>query len=203
MKRLISFTLVFVMLLGLTGCSNKIKYIDAGDVTKSTMLARADGSLQVATVEKFDKNYYNLSELNDFIGKQVVQYNDQVKTENIKVDKIDVRDIDGSKCAVVLLSYTSMKDYADFNKVMAAFFHGGVKEVTFEIPDQLINAKGGVLIDSDDIVKDKGFRILAVSEPLHVVVDGKVKFYSQNAKKIDSNEIEASGEGTTIIVYKP
>lgn len=203
MKRLVSFSLVLLLIIGLTGCANKTKYINSDDVKESTMLARSNGSLQVATVEKFDKKYYNLTELNDFIGKEVVAYNDTIKAENIKINKIDVREVEGVKCAVMLLSYASMKDYSEFNSVMAAYFHGGVKNVTFELPEKLVNAKHEVLTNTSDVIENTGFRVLVVTEPLHIVVDGKVQFYSENVKKIDGNEVRSSAEGMSVIVYKP
>lgn len=203
MKKIVALTLVLLMLIGLTGCSNKTKYIDAQDVTESMMLARADGSLQVATVEKFDKEYYNLTELNDFIGKEIVAYNDTVKAENIKLDKVDVRDIGGSKAAVMVLSYAGMKDYADFNQALAAYFHAGVKDVTLDLPKELLSYKKQDKVNTEDVIKHSDYRVLVVTEQFHIIVGGKIKYYSENAKKIDNNEVRSAAEGKTVIVYKP
>jgi hypothetical protein len=202
MKRFTSIVIILLLILSMTGCINRTKYIKADDVTESTMLARANGELQVASIEKFDKNYYSLSELNDFIGKEVAAYNDKVGAENVKIDKIDERDINGSKNAVMLLTYASMKDYAEFNKVVAAYFHGGAADVTIELPSKLISAKNGESAKTNDVIKNADYKVLVVTEPLHIVVDGKVKFYSDKAKKIDKNEVKASAEGTTVVVFK-
>ncbi len=203
MKRITYIVIIFLLILGATGCAKKTKYINANDVTESTLLARANGSLQVASVENFDKQYYDLNELNDFIGKEVDAYNDKAKAENIKVDKIDEKEIDGKKCVVMLLSYAGMKDYSNFNSVLAAYFHGGTKDVSFELPDKLVSAGKGESKPTADIINNSDYRVLVVNEPIHIVVSGKVKFYSENAKKIDGNEVKSAAEGMTVVVFKP
>jgi len=203
MKRFACVAIILLLILGTIGCAKKTKYINANDVTESTLLARANGSLQVASVEQFDKNYYNLNELNEFIGKAVDAYNDKAKAKNIKVDKINEKTIQNKKSVVMLLSYAGMKDYSTFNGVLAAYFHGGTKDVTFELPDKLVNASDKSLTSTADVIKNSDYRVLVVKEPLHIVVDGKIKFYSDNAKAIDSNEIGSAADALTVVVYKP
>ena len=41
-----------------------------------------------------------------------------------------------------------------------------------------------------------------MNEPYHIIVGGKVKYYSENAKPIDNNEVQGSAEGMTIVVFK-
>lgn len=199
MKRLTFYTVILLLLLGLTGCSGKEKSIDINDISESTLLARTNGEIQVATVEDFDKNYYNLSELQDFIEKEVGTYNKNTSTGKITVNNVEVI----KKRAIMLLTYSGMDQYAAFNKVTTAYFTGGAKKIPLTLPATLVNAANKELASTQEIMQNEKYKILILTEPYHIIVDGKVKFYSENASFKDSNEIKSAAEGMTIIVFKP
>lgn len=199
MKKLVLFTTMLLLILGLAGCSKEEKSIDADEVSTNTLLARSNGELQVATVEDFDKSYYNLDELKAFVKNEIDTYNQKAGTGKVKMD--DVRQ-QGNK-VIMLLTYSGMDQYATFNKVTAAYFNGGIGEVGLDLPTTLINTKNGSLASTQEIIQNKNYKILVLNnEAYDVIVDGNVKYYSENAVLKDDNKVQSAAEGMTVIVFK-
>jgi hypothetical protein len=199
MKKTAFCILVFLFLLGIAACSGKEKSIDIKDVKVSTLLARSNGEIQVASVEDFDKSYYNLKELQDFVDQQVTSYNSEAGAGMVTVDDVEIR----NNKAILLLTYAGMDQYCAFNKVTAAYFVGGVKSITLTLPTTLITAGNEELASTEEVIADTNYRILILNEPYNIMVDGKVRYYSENATLIDKNEAQSAAEGMTIVVFKP
>lgn len=199
MKKLALCILMLLVILGTAGCRKEEKFITADEVTENTILAKSNGILQVATVEDFSKSYYELSELKKFITGEIDAYNKKAGGEKITIDDVKLR----SGKAIMLLNYTGMDQYAAFNEVSAAYFSGGVENVGLDLPETLVTAKDGALASTQEVLKDSKYKILIMNEPYHIVVDGKVKYYSDNAKMVDNSTIEGAAEGMTIVVFKP
>ncbi len=199
MKKLVLGTIILLCILGVAGCSGKTKSINIKDVTTNTMLAKSNGEIQVASIENFDKTYYNLNELQDFVNQQISDYNKKAGADKIKVKNMKIID----KKAVLLLTYSGMDQYVAFNKVTASYFNGGIKDNPLKLPTTLVNAKDESLASTQEVIQDETLKVIVLNEPYHIIVDGKVKFYSENASLIDSNEVQGAAEGMTIVVFKP
>ncbi len=199
MKKLALGTIILLCILGVAGCSGKTKSINIKDVTTNTMLAKSNGEIQVASIENFDKTYYNLNELQDFVNQQISDYNKKAGADKIKVKNMKIID----KKAVLLLTYSGMDQYVAFNKVTASYFNGGIKDNPLKLPTTLVNAKDESLASTQEVIQDETLKVIVLNEPYHIIVDGKVKFYSENASLIDSNEVQGATEGMTIVVFKP
>ncbi|HHV12532.1 MAG TPA: hypothetical protein GXX75_19850 [Clostridiales bacterium] len=196
MKRIVLCTIALLLISGAVGCTKE--ELRVGEITADTMVARANGELQVATVEAFDKDYYNLEELKRYIQEQVDTYNTKAGGEKITVDDVDKKENN----AVMILTYSGMDQYSSFNEVPAAYFSGGVENISLKLPSTLVNAKDGSLASTDEILKDEKYRILVLNEPYHIIVDGKIKYYSEKATLVDDNEIDGTAEDMTIVVFK-
>ncbi len=199
MRRIIFASILLIFILSAAGCSKKELYISTEDVTSNTMLVKRNGQLQVAIVEDFSKAYYKLNELEEFVKKEINTYNKNAGGEDVTIEDLKLKN--GN--AVMLIGYTGMKHYASFNKVMAAYFAADTKDVALELPDQYVSAKNGDLVDRSTALKDGKYRVLVVYEPYDVIVDGSVKYYSNNAKPGKDNVIHSADEGATVIIYKP
>jgi uncharacterized lipoprotein NlpE involved in copper resistance len=199
MKKTVLYTMLLLLVMGIMGCSNKKESINVEDVTVSTILAKTNGKLQVATVEDFGKTYYKLSELQDYITGEVSSYNKKAGGEKITIDDIQLRE--GK--AIMLLTYTGMDQYAAFNKVTAAYFNGGVKDNPLKLPATLISTKNKSLASTEEVLQNDKYKIIVMNEPYEIIVDGKVKYYSDNAKLLDDNKVQSAAEGMTIVVFKP
>jgi hypothetical protein len=199
MKKIALCILMFAIILGTAGCRQEEKFITADEVTVNTILAKSNGMLQVATVEDFSKEYYELNELKNFIAEEVGAYNKKAGGDKVIID--DVKSSNGK--AIMLLTYTGMDQYAAFNEVSAAYFSGGVENVGLNLPETLVNAKDGTLSSTSEILKDAKNRILVMYEPYDIIVEGKIKYYSDNAKMLSNDTIQSAPEGQTIVVFKP
>ena len=199
MKKLVFSTIILLCILGIAGCSGRTKSIDIKDVSANTMLAKSNGEIMVASIEDFDKPYYNLSDLQSFVNQQVSDYNKKAGADKIKVNNIKII----KKKAVLLLTYSGMDQYTAFNKVTAAYFNGGVKDNPLKLPTTLVNAKDKSLTSTQEVIKDETYKVLVLNEPYTIYVDGKVKYYSENATLIDNNEVQGATDGMTIVVFKP
>lgn len=199
MKKSILLAVILLLVLGTAGCSKEKKTIKAEDVSESTILVKSDGRIQAATVEEFDKDYYKLNELQDYIENEVSTYNKKAGGEKVIIDEIQLRD--GK--AIMVLSYTGMDQYVSFNEVTAAYFNGGIKDITLDLPTTLISRKNEALASTEEIIQNNKYRILVLNEPYHIIVDGEIKYYSENTEVIDKNEVKSAPEGMTIVAFKP
>jgi ABC-type glycerol-3-phosphate transport system substrate-binding protein len=199
MKKFALCTILLLLLLGTAGCNKEEKMITADEVTTDTILAKANGVLQVATVEDFDKSYYDLGELQDFIAQKIDAYNKEAGSVKIKVDDVSLK----SGKAIMILTYSGMDQYASFNDVTAAYFNGGITENPLDMPETLVSEKDGSLASTQEVLQNGKYKILVMTEPYHIIVDGKIKYYSENAVLSEDKTIKGAEDGMTIVVFKP
>jgi hypothetical protein len=199
MKKFSFVTIVMVCFLGLMGCSNKKSSLDAEKISTSTMLAKANGEIETVIVEDFAKDYYDLNDLEEFTLKEIETYNKKTDGENIICEGVAIRD----NKAVMAMNYSSMKHYSNFICVTAAYFNGGVKNYPLSLPENLLSVKNGETISAKEAIQNEKYRVLVVYEPYEVIVDGKIKYYSENAKIEDSNRLKTANDGMTVIIFKP
>lgn len=197
MKKFLLNALLLMSLLTITACSG-VKSINVDDVTANTILAKADGELQVAIVEDFDKPYYDLNELKEFVEKEVDAYNKKVGDTKVKVKDIEKRD----NKVIMLTTYSGMDQYAAFNKVTAAYFNSGIDNLKLALPATLIDASNESVRSTNEVIQTDGYKVLVLNEPYEIIVDGKIKFYSENAKLLENNKLSGASEGMTVVVFK-
>jgi uncharacterized protein (DUF2344 family) len=190
---------MLLLVLGTAGCSREELFITTDNISVDTLLAKANGQLQVATVEEFDKSYYNLTELEDFVSKEIEVYNQTAGETKITFEDVQLN----SGKAIMLLTYTGMDQYTAFNEVTAAYFNGGVKNNPLDMPATLINTKNESLVSTEEVLQNAKYKVLVMNEPYDIIVDGKIKYYSENSKLVDDNKIQCAAEGMTVIVFKP
>jgi hypothetical protein len=199
MKKLVLCTIMLLLVLGTAGCSKEEIFITTDEITSDTLLAKANGQLQVATVEDFDKSYYQLSELEEFVKNEIDLYNQSAGDAKVTMDDVQLR----NGKAVMLLSYTGMDQYCAFNNAAAAYFNGGITDNPLKLPTTLINTKNESLASTEEVLQNEKYKVLVLNEPYNIIVDGKVKYYSENAKLVEDNIIQSTEEGITVIVFKP
>jgi hypothetical protein len=194
--------LIFIMLFGIlafTSCSKEEIFITTEDVAFNTMLVKRDGSIYVAIVEDFDKSHYNLSELNEFVSKEVKAYNDEVGSDEVSLESLEIK----NDKAVMIIRYSKMAHYSAFNNIQVAYFSADTDNVDLDLPAQYINAKKETLVSKEDAFKSKKDQVLVVYEPFDIILEGKVRFYSENATYIEENKIHSASEDMTVVIYKP
>jgi hypothetical protein len=183
----------------LAGCRKEEIFITSDDIINDTMLIKRNGSMYVAIVEDFDKSYYNLSELNEFVTKEVNAYNNKVGSEEVTIEELELK----NGKAVLILKYTKMAHYSAFNNMPAAYFSADTENVALELPTSYVDAKKDIMVDKDVAMKNDKNKVLVIYEPYEVIVEGKIKFYSDNAKYIDENKVSSNSEDMAVIIFRP
>jgi hypothetical protein len=199
MKKLIFCAVLLLFVASAVSCRKEDRILKTEDITVNTMLAKPDGKLQVAIVDTFDKDYYNLTELEEFAKNEINVYNQKAGGNKVTMD--DVREKNGD--AIILMSYDGMEQYSNFNQVTAAYFNSGIDNISLALPDTLVNVKEKTSASTAEVIKSNGYKVLVLNEPYNVIVDGTVKYYSDNAKLLEKDKVKTAQEGTTVIVYKP
>ncbi|MDF2610504.1 MAG: hypothetical protein K0R92_1978 [Lachnospiraceae bacterium] len=201
MKKITLYTILVLAIIMLAGCKKKNIVLTTDDVKVSTVAVKNDGTVQAATVEEFTKNYYNLTELDNFIGKEINNYNEKTGKESIKKVSLETKD----NSAILILNYASIEDYASFNSVEAV--HVPVTQITaisadLDLPEVYTSASDGSYVNADTAFKNAKYKIVIFNEALDLQVEGDIKYYS-NGVLVDDYVIQTGAEGTSFIIYKP
>lgn len=199
MRKLVFCITVLLFIISAVGCRKEEIIITTEEITVNTLLAKANGELQVATVEEFEKPYYNLTELEEFVANEIDVYNQKAGGEKISFEDIKLKD----GRAIILLSYTGMDQYTAFNQVTAAYFNGGIEGNPLNIPATLLKAKDGSPENSQGVLSNQKYKVLVMNEPYDIIVDGTIMYYSDNAVLVNKNTLQSAADAMTVIVYKP
>jgi hypothetical protein len=183
----------------MAGCNKKEIFITTDDITSDTMLVKRDGSLLVAIVEDFDKSYYNLDELNEFVSKEVNAYNNKVGSKEVTIEELGLK----NGKAVMILRYSKMAHYSAFNNMPAAYFSAGTENVALELPSQYVDTRKNSVVDKDTALKNSKNQVLVLYEPYEIIVEGDIRYYSENATYIEKGKVKSNSEDMTVVIYKP
>jgi hypothetical protein len=182
----------------LAGCKREEIVLSVDNVKTNTVLVNKDGTVRAATVETFDKNYYSLSELKDFVTEKIKKYNSEAGAEAVLLDSLEIKD--GN--AVMILKYTSLDHYNQFNKVEAVLAKvTEIQNADVTLPDTFINVKNGAEVSKDIALENEKYKVLVMNENTNIMVEGTIKYYS-NVVLVNSTTAEASQDGTSVIIFK-
>lgn len=199
MKRALFCIILIMGILMMTGCEKKEYFITTQDITSDTILVKRDGSLYVAIVEDFDKSYYNLDELNEFVSKEVNAYNNKVGSKEVTIEELGLK----NGKAVMILRYSKMAHYSAFNNMPAAYFSAGTENVALELPSQYVDTRKNSVVDKDTALKNSKNQVLVLYEPYEIIVEGDIRYYSENATYIEKGKVKSNSEDMTVVIYKP
>lgn len=197
MRKRITFGVCLIMCLSLlNGCGGSWE-LKLSSIDTDTIYVSDDGSIELANVEEFDKEYYSKSELKDFIEETIDTYQENEGSGEVIMEDFSVKD----KVAKVLLKFDSAQTYAEFQGMDFQVVHTEDIQGNLVLPEKFISAEDGSSVSKDDVINSDGVKLLIVNESLHVQLDGTIKYYS-GASITGDNVAETSGEKTAIIVYE-
>ncbi|MBO5246365.1 MAG: hypothetical protein J6B28_03795 [Eubacterium sp.] len=162
----------------LTGCGTEFS------ADTDTVYVGKKGVIKGANVASFDKEYYDETELSDFITDTVDTYVSKAGDGTVEIVEFAVE----NGVAHVYLDYAASEDYAEFNGV--DFFAGSVldaKAEGYEIPNNLT-----AVTDKEVAWDDEKNQIIIVGQQTQVRVDGTILFVSPNAKVTDKNTADVT-----------
>ena len=196
-KLVLSVTLVLCLIM-LAGCS-KNDEIDSKKTSNNTFLLKEDGSIESATVEDFDKTYYDSTELDAYVTEKINNYNTEKASEAITKKSLEIKD--GK--ALLILTYASIEDYNSFNeKDNVLLTAAQAKGNSIELPQSFTAVKKGKTTAAATALENNKYEVLIVKEKLDVLLQGTIKYYTSGTLK-DKHGIQTSEEESTIIIFKP
>ena len=197
--------LTLFMILGLTGCGEK----EVIPVTEPTVEITSDGEMIAYLVEDFDKEYYDLSELDAMVREEVAEYVKkqapvtETDTEVLTVESVSMA-ADGSKKAVVALKFANSEIYGDYFDVEA--FYGTVAEAEaagYGLSAALISVKDGEIFTDEQAKKLSKKKILVIQEAVVVRCPKEVLYVGTNASLTEEGFVDCTqGEGLNLIIMK-
>lgn len=207
MKKFTGLLLITVLaMLFLTACGGKL------EVDESTVYVQKKGKVIGASVEAFDKDYYNAQELEEYVNRRVEDYNKGHDDKSVEVDTFAVEE----GVAKLYIRYESYEDYADFNEVV--LFAGTVPQAMaagYAFEEEFLEVSEGKLggaADKAAVTANDEYKVVILSEKVNVKVDGTVLFVSakytgmkdKDTVSITLPEDAVDGEELTLsyIIYK-
>ena len=186
MKKHISLLLVTALALSfLTACGGKLK------VDENTVYVNKKGKVTGATVESFDKEYYDEKELETYINQRVEAYTADHDKKSVKVDGFSVAD----GIAKLNIVYAGYKDYAAFNEV--EMFVGTIPQAMaagYDFKDDFRAVENGEITgsaDRDTVIDDGDLKVVILNEKVNVKVQGTVRYVSARYTSLTAKDTVA------------
>ena len=198
MKKL-SFLFVMVLLLTtLAGCKKGNVTIKTSEIEQNTMLVKSDGTIQVATVEEFNQDYYDMNELESFIHDNITEFNQKVGNDKaIVLDSLDKK----KGKAIMVLEYANMEFYAQFNEVEAALLDEVTSDTVNSFATTFVQAGKEEDADSSELESLKNAKAIVLNEEYDLLLGEKIRYYSKNSTYVDDHKVHTSPDGTSVIIY--
>lgn len=206
-KRAILLGLLLVLGI-LPGCTEEeAVYVP---VTSNTIEALEDGSITGYIVEPFDKEYYDIKELEAMVRTELDAYNEEKKELTkgqgrvpVVVNKVSMAE-DGSKKAVVALNFANAAVYQDY--MGKELFYGTLAEAMeegYNVDKKLAEVKGGKVLTGDKLQKNSEKKIVILEEPIMVRTYQKVQYLSAGTKLTEEGFVDCTlNEEVKYIIMK-
>ena len=154
-----------------------------------------EGIITEIIQEKLDAAYYDATELQTMIDKEVADYNSQHGENSITVKTYEAAE--GS--VKLIMEYASAEDYATFNNV--EFYYGSMINAQLEgylfdvsykkVRDGVVQ---GSAVSVSEVIRNMAATVMVVRAPLEVKVPGEVMYTSTNAEVLGTSVVNATGE---------
>lgn len=199
MKKIVLYTILAFTFILMVGCKSKNIKLKTNDIGVNTVVIKKDGTVKAATVEDFNKDYYSLDELNNFITKEINKFKSSVGSEvAITIDSLEMNGED----AVLILTYQDLDTYAAFNKVEAVTMGvDALQGKNLELPDVYVK-EDGAYVNKDEALNNGKYKIVMIKDNVDLMVEGTIKYYA-NCILVNSHTIQTTPEAASVIVYKP
>ncbi|ROR26325.1 hypothetical protein EDD66_10847 [Mobilisporobacter senegalensis] len=196
MKRYVLYILLMISLFILTSCNGN-ENLAADDIKVNTVLIKGNGGIQSAMVGDFDKSYYSEEEFKNFVDEEISEYNQTKTKDAVSMKFFEIKD----NIARVILNFSNIENYALFNNVGAEYITTREAMDHENIPDEFVSAKDGTKVSKEEALIDEKCRVIILSEPLDIRVEGKVKYYA-NSVLLNDKAVQST-EGISVVVIKP
>lgn len=177
------------------------------EVVSDTSLAVAnDGTVTSYLVDKFDKEYYSISDLTAMAVGEAAEYNTEHQsgeTIPLKVEKVEALS-DGSNKVVVTHKYNSTETYEDYNE--AVLFYGTVTEAVnagYQMDIILKGVKDGAIYTEEQLLQNADKHLLITDAKAVIYCPKRVAYISDGAVYHEDGSVDASqAEGIVFLLMK-
>lgn len=201
-----------VCMLALAGCG------EGGTVEEpirtSTIVLSADGSFTQCRVGSFDKDYYQLGELETMIRQEVRDYVGSASGQAsdspaVAVEQVSVLEEDRSQ-VMVALHFADSEVYEDYtvnvDQQSSELFYGTVKDALargYDLAGSLLEARKGAAITAEQLEKSGEKLVLIFEDALQIRCPSKVLYISGNVRLTEAGYVDGTaGEGLKYVVIK-
>ena len=196
MKKKCFLICIFALLLALSGCKDT-----EDDFEETTITVSKRGKVSEKIVESFNKDYYDLAELEDEFTRSVMEYNAAIGSEEISVKSIEQKDAK----VYVDIDFNGPSDYESF--VGESLFVGSISDAYDNGYTMDVTLKGvdaGDLISKVQIMGMSDKSIVILSEHVRVRTFRDIAYVSANVDMIDSNEarVLSESDGLAYLILK-
>lgn len=180
-------------------------------ISTSTIVLGADGSFTQFRVEDFDREYYELSELDGMIRQEVQNYVSGAPTggQAVTVEQVDTLEGGGDR-VMVSLHFADSQIYEDYTAQVdqqpCRLFYGTVSQAVaagYDLAGTLRDVKKGTAITAEQLEKIGDRRVLVFEEALQIRCPSKVLYIGGNVRLTETGYVDGTeGEGLKYVVIK-
>lgn len=199
-------------MLALAGCGEQAA---EEPIRTSTIVLAGDGSFTQCRVEDFDKDYYQLGELENMIRQEVQNYVGTAAAQTadggfaVSVEQVSVLE-ENRERVMVALHFADSGIYGDYMKEVdqqySELFYGTVNEALargYDLADSLLEVKKGTAITAEQLEKIGQKWVLIFEDALQVRCPSRVLYISGNVRLTEAGYVDGtSGEGLKYVVIK-
>lgn len=190
MKKIVCTILSILMCVGLlSGCGTSLE----GD--SSVVYVDKKGKVISLDVEELEQDYYDETELQNFVEEAVKAYTDEHGKSSVKVDSITVKD----GIAKLKMQYKTPEDYTSFNgielyhgKVVASLAAGYVFDGEFA---RVEDGKVTGTATKQEIYAKEDLKVVIIRANTDVKVDGEICYVSCENVKLTGADSVSIREG--------
>ncbi len=197
-KGVATVTLTMLALACFAGCGEDTP--DIAEMEDSTIYLTKDGTVTAYLVEEFDRDYYDITELEQMIQLEIEDYLSQAHAgeETVPVQLVDIcspREKNGvvglgqETTVAVCMEYASAEHYSAYNGCL--LFFGTIKEALasgHSILADLTDISGEKLLKKEEAQTMVEKHILILQEEMCVVVPYKVLYVSEGVE-VEENTV--------------
>lgn len=180
MKKWISSICLLVVTLLLGGCGSSF------NPSASCLYIQKDGKLTQAIVESFEKDYYNLTEFESMMKKELNAYNQKFGEEKITVQRLEEK----NDTLYLLLDYEDSDTYSEYNEVYC--FTGTIEEALEEGLSFNMVFKDAAYEEftAAKATEKKSEPVVVLREEGMVQLERPIKYVSNNVEVIDEKLVQ-------------
>ena len=180
----------------LTACGEKSPEVTSVSIDK-------DGAVTNVIYEEFDKDYYDVSELESMVGSEIDSYNSEFISPRITLDGVEL--IDDGAFVKVSMTFKDASDFSSFNEEKV--FYGTIEEAIdagYEVSKGLVD-RGGDALSEDFLDEHKDNHIGITTDKANFITPYKIRYMSKGVVLLSDKEAvleDTTGESVQLLLTK-